>query len=63
MAFVAVDDCAGGELVVFLFSVERFFDASVVFLAFFVSFAVFKEDAFFVFFPVVAVVGVEVSLV
>ena len=50
-------------MVVVFFTVERFFDASVVFLAFFVAFAVFKEDSFFVFFPVVAVVGVEVSLV
>lgn len=46
MAFVAVDDGACRELVVVLFSVERFFDASVVFLAFFVVFAVFKEYAF-----------------
>ena len=60
---VTVDDGAGRELVVLLLAVQRFLDASIVFLTFLVTLAVLKEDAFLVFFPVVAVVGVQVAFV
>ena len=63
MILIAVDHGTCGELVVVLFAVQRFFDTAVVFLAFLVAFAVFKKDTFFVFHPVVAVVGIQMSLV
>ena len=63
MILVTVDHGTGGELVVVLFTVQRFLDTAIVFLAFLVAFAVFEQDAFFVFHPIVAVVSVQVSLI
>ena len=61
---IAVDDGTGREGVVVFLAVQRFLDAPVVFLAFLIAFPVFHEDgAGAVFFPVVAVVGIEVPFV
>ena len=63
--FVPVHHGAGGELIVVLLPVQAFLYAAVVFLALLVSFAILKEYALGVgrLFPIVAVVGVEVSLI
>ena len=63
MVLVAVDHGASRELVVVLFSVQRFLDTSIIFLAFLVALAVFEKDTLFVFYPIVAVVSVQVSLI
>ena len=63
MGLVTVDHGAGGKLVVVQLSVQGFPDSPVVLLAFLVSLAVFKQDAFFIFLPVVPVVGIQMTLV
>ena len=60
---VSVDDGTGRELVVVLLAIERLLDTAVVLLAFLVAFAVFEKNTFFILFPVVAVVGVQVAFV
>ena len=62
--FISVNDGACRELIAArLFAVERLAYAAVVLLAFLVTLAVLEEDAVFALFPVVAVVGVEMSFV
>ena len=63
MALIAVDHCTSGELIVVLFTVQRFFDTTIVFLTFFVAFSIFKKNSFFIFFPIVTVVGIQMSFV
>ena len=63
MRFVAVYYCTGRELIVLFLAVQRFLDATVVFLAFLVTFAVLEADARCILFPIVAVVGVQVSFI
>ncbi len=63
MGGVSVHNRPGRELVVVFFAVQRLFYAAVVALTLLVALAVLKQYAFFVFGPVVAVVGVEVTLV
>ena len=60
---VSIHHGASRELVVVLFTVEAFLDATVVFLTLDIALTVLKEDAaarLGRLFPVVAVVGVEV---
>ncbi len=63
MIFIAVDYSTGRELIIVFFSVQGFFYAAVILLAFFVSFPVFKKDAFLIFFPVIPVIGIQMALV
>ena len=63
MCLVAVYHGACRELVVSFLAVQRFLDAPVVLLAFFIAFAIFEGDACLVFFPIVAVVSVEMPFV
>ena len=61
---IAVYGGTCAELVVVLFAVQAFADATVVLLAFVIALAVLVgHETFFRFCPVVAVVGIEVSLV
>ncbi len=60
---VTVDDRARRELVVILLAVERLFHAAVIALALLVTLAVLERYAVFRLDPIVAVVGVEVTLV
>ena len=61
MILVTVDNGTCRKLIIVLFTIQRLFDAAIVFLAFFITLSVFKEDSFLVFLPVVTVVGIEMS--
>ena len=61
MGLVTVHDGAAGKLVIIQFPVQGFLNASVILLA--VPFPVLKQDAFFIFLPVIPVIGVQVALV
>ena len=63
MILVTVDNGTCRELIIVLFTIQRLLDAAIVFLAFFITLSVFKEDSFLVFLPVVTVVGIEMSFV
>ena len=63
MVLVTVNNGTRRELVVVFFTVQGFFDAAIVFLAFLITFSVFEEDSFLVLFPIVAVVGVKMPFV
>ena len=63
MGLVTVHDGAAGKLVIIQFPVQGFLNASVILLAFLVPFPVLKQDAFFIFLPVIPVLGVQMPLV
>ena len=63
MGLVTVHDGAAGKLVIIQFPVQGFLNASVILLAFLVPFPVLKQDAFFIFLPVIPVIGVQMPLV
>ena len=63
MILVTVDNGTCRELVIILFAIQRLFDAAIVFLAFFISLSVFKEDSFLVFLPIVTIVGIKMPFV
>ena len=63
MRLIPVDDSTRRELIILLFAVERLFYSSVVLLAFLITLAVFKKDAFLVFLPIVTVIGIEMAFI
>jgi hypothetical protein len=66
VGLVAVDHGSGRELVIAVLAVQALSDAAVVFLSLQISLAVLEENALTRLgglFPVVAVIGVEMSLV
>ena len=63
---ITVDNGTRRELIVLLFAIEAFLDTAIVLLTFYISLAVFEEDSLAFFgclLPIVAVVGIEVTLI
>src|SRR6185437_9660280 len=60
---IPVNHCARRKLVVIFFTVKRLFDAAVVFMAFFISLAIFKQNAACVLLPVIPVVCIQMTFI
>ena len=64
MGLITVDYRSCRELIVVFLSVERFSNATIVFLTFGIAFTVFKGNAALVgFFPVISVISIEMAFV
>lgn len=60
---VAISCHAYERLVVILLTIRQFFSSTVILLTLFVSLSIFGRGTFLIFYPVIAIVDIRVSLV
>ena len=63
MILVAVYYSTRRKLIIIFLSIQRFFNATIIFLTFFVTLPILKQNAIFVLFPIVTIIGIQVSLI